>query len=71
MVRHRKIRVLISVGGILLLWGMAQAAGPFSAIQKNQDPKHTPIIQAPETFKAGEPFKVSIQIGKPFVVEYR
>lgn len=39
------------------------AGGPFSEIQKTQDAKHTPVIEAPDSVKAGEPFAVTIKVG--------
>ncbi|HEY5649127.1 MAG TPA: class II SORL domain-containing protein, partial [Nitrospiria bacterium] len=41
-----------------------QAEGPFSAVQKGSDPKHTPVIEAPDSVKAGEPFSVTIRVGE-------
>ena len=49
---------------IMLLFGTANADGPFSQIQKKQDVKHTPVIEAPDSVKAGEPFQVTVQVGK-------
>jgi superoxide reductase len=48
----------------VLAFGQAHAEGPFSKIQKGQDAKHTPIIEAPETVKAGEAFKVTVRVGE-------
>ena len=42
----------------------AQAEGPFSHIQKGENAKHTPIIEAPDKVKAGEAFKVTVRVGK-------
>jgi superoxide reductase len=52
--------------------------GLFCGINKPQDPsnlsemekKHIPVIECPDTVKAGEPFKVSIKVGElPHVME--
>ena len=61
--KHLGIGVLITLFGIFLL-ETAQASGPFSEIKRAQDPKHTPVIEAPETVKAGESFQVTVQVGK-------
>lgn len=52
--------------------------GLFCGINRPQDPsnmtdmekKHTPVIDCPDTVKAGEPFKVGIKVGEmPHVME--
>ncbi len=63
MMRRLTTALLVSVVGI----GSAQigsAAGVFSQINRGDDPKHTPVIDAPDTVTAGEPFKVTIMVGK-------
>jgi superoxide reductase len=40
------------------------AEGPFSAINRTANDAHTPIIDAPDTVKAGEPFAVTVTVGK-------
>ncbi len=47
----------------VFLFGTAHAAGPFGQIYRGQDPKHTPVIEAPEKVNAGEAFKVTITVG--------
>jgi superoxide reductase len=42
----------------------AGAEGPFSAINRTPNDAHTPVIEAPDTVKAGEPFTVTITVGK-------
>jgi superoxide reductase len=42
----------------------AGAEGPFSKIGRAANDAHTPVIDAPDTVKAGEAFKVTITIGK-------
>ena len=49
---------------ILLAFSSAQAEGPFSKVQKGPDPKHSPVIEAPDSVKAGEAFSVTIRVGK-------
>lgn len=49
---------------ILLGFSTARAEGPFSGIQKGPDPKHTPMIEAPDSVKAGEAFSVTIRVGE-------
>ncbi len=44
--------------------GPAGAESPFSKINRAANDAHTPVIDAPDTVKAGEPFKVTITIGK-------
>jgi superoxide reductase len=61
--RRTGMVMLIAVLGTFI-WSAAQASGPFSEIKKGQDPKHTPVIDAPETVKAGESFKVTVKVGK-------
>ena len=45
----------------------AQAAikefDPYRKVFTHSDPKHTPVITAPGSVKAGEPFDVTIQVG--------
>ena len=58
------IAVILSLsafGGIAIPAG---AEGPFSAINRTANDAHTPIIDAPDTVKAGEPFAVTITVGK-------
>ena len=52
--------------------------GPFCGINEPADPanlteaekKHIPVIECPDTVKAGEPFQVTIKIGEiPHVME--
>jgi len=56
--------------GCILAAAMAVLAFPVQAAQaamepmRGDDPKHTPVITAPETVKAGEPFQVTIAVGK-------
>lgn len=42
----------------------AGAEGPYSKINRTANDAHTPLIEAPDTVKAGEPFKVTITVGK-------
>ena len=63
MARYSGILVLILLL-VMCLFGTAQATGPFSEIQKSQNPKHTPMIEAPKTVKAGESFQVTIRVGE-------
>jgi superoxide reductase len=42
----------------------ASADGPFSAINRTPNDAHTPVIDAPDAVKAGEPFTVTITVGK-------
>jgi superoxide reductase len=58
--------------GVVVVFGLvaggaalsAGAQGPFSAINRAANEAHTPVIDAPDTVKAGEPFKVTITVGK-------
>jgi superoxide reductase len=42
----------------------ASAAGPFSQLNRAANDAHTPVIEAPDSVKAGEPFKVTVTVGK-------
>ncbi|MBI5136784.1 MAG: desulfoferrodoxin [Nitrospirae bacterium] len=46
-----------------LLAAAPAAAGPFDALQTETNAAHTPVITAPATVKAGEPFDVTVTIG--------
>jgi superoxide reductase len=49
------------------------AEGPFSKLNRTANDAHTPVIDAPESVKAGEPFKVTVTVGKvphPSLVEH-
>ncbi len=60
----RHIALAITILGLGLLFGVnSEAAGPFGQLLKGQDPKHTPVIDAPESVNAGEPFKVTVTVG--------
>ncbi|MBI3621090.1 MAG: desulfoferrodoxin [Nitrospirae bacterium] len=56
--------------GWMLAAAMAVLAFPVQTAQaamepmRGDDPKHTPVITAPETVKPGEPFQVTIAVGK-------
>lgn len=56
------IRTLLAIG---LFWALPASAwaGPFDALQRETNAAHTPVITAPDTVKAGEPFDVSITVG--------
>jgi superoxide reductase len=53
-----------SVIAAVLALGPALAEGPFGGIQKGDNPKHTPVIEAPDAVQAGEPFLVTVRVGK-------
>ncbi len=61
---------LLLVGWILLVAVafqssvFANAMGPFGQIMRGEDPKHVPVIDAPEAVEKGVPFQVTITIGK-------
>lgn len=38
-------------------------AGPFDMLQRDTNAVHTPVIDAPDKVKAGEPFQVTVAIG--------
>jgi len=40
------------------------AADPFSSIHHEANPAHTPVISAPDSVKAGEPFTVTVTVGQ-------
>lgn len=61
---RRRTLLPLGIVGLVLVSAPAWPAGPFSGIQRGQDAKHTPVIEAPESVNAGEPFKVTITIGK-------
>ncbi len=44
--------------------GSVQAEGPFSKINTGENEKHTPIIEAPASVKAGEAFQVTVKVGE-------
>jgi superoxide reductase len=56
--------VIVGAAAIAGLAVPAGAEGPFSAINRTANDAHTPIIDAPDTVKAGEPFAVTISVGK-------
>jgi len=38
-------------------------AGPFDSLQTESNPAHTPVITAPDSVKAGQPFDVTVAVG--------
>lgn len=67
MFRYSSLRFAGGLSAFLLaalLPGAAHADGPFAKIQKGKDAKHTPLIEAPDSVMAGEPFKVTVKVGK-------
>lgn len=57
---------ILSMALLLVLFSLqaARADGPYSGIQKKLDPKHTPVIEAPDSVKAGEAFRVTVKVGE-------
>lgn len=55
-------------GGILVLVLVshvgAQLTHQFTQINRGKDPKHTPVIKAPDSVKAGEAFEVTVMVGE-------
>jgi len=73
-----KILGMLILGGLmmpgLVLAGSNDASGmkPYS-LNRDLNAKHTPVISAPDTVKAGEPFEVTIKVGAkqhPSLVEH-
>ncbi len=54
----------LTMVALLLIPGVAYAAGAFDQLQTSDNAAHTPVISAPDKVKAGEPFEVTITIGK-------
>jgi superoxide reductase len=48
----------------LALGPAAALAGPFDMLQTETNAAHTPVITAPDTVKAGEPFDVTVTVGE-------
>jgi len=48
----------------LVLLPGAALAGPFDALQNEQNPAHTPVITAPDKVAAGTPFNVTVAVGQ-------
>lgn len=62
---HRTMRWGVGAAVMVIaMGGWAAAEGPFSALNRTANDAHTPVIDAPESVKAGEPFKVTITVGK-------
>ncbi len=57
------MRVVTLLLAALISLPAVALAGPFDALQTTTNPAHTPVISAPDTVKAGEPFDVTITIG--------
>jgi len=53
----------ILLAALLTLLPSQALAGQFDAIRTADNPAHHPVISAPDTVKAGEPFQVTITIG--------
>jgi hypothetical protein len=53
------IAVIVCLSAFAGIAVPAGAEGPFSAINRTANDAHTPIIDAPDTVKAGEPFAVT------------
>jgi superoxide reductase len=51
------------LAGILAL-PAAALAGPFDMLQTETNAAHTPVITAPDHVKAGQPFDVTVSVGK-------
>jgi len=49
---------------VVLMFGAAQAEGPFSKINTQKNSKHKPVIEAPDSVKAGEAFMVTVKVGE-------
>ncbi len=64
MKTHRISRgVFFAVVGTMIAIAPAEA-GPFSQIMSAPDEKHQPVITAPDVVVSGEPFSVTIAVGK-------
>ena len=57
------MRVVTLLFAALISLPAIAVAGPFDSLQTATNPAHTPVITAPSTVKAGEPFDVTITIG--------
>ena len=63
----RLFAVLVAASCVLFLSPVIEAAaadGPYSKINRSANDVHTPVITAPDSVKAGEPFEVTITVGK-------
>lgn len=58
------VAVIVCLSAFAVMTVPTRADGPFSAINRTANDAHTPIIDAPDTVKAGEPFAVTITVGK-------
>ena len=56
------VRLLLAA--LLLSMPSLALAGPFDHLQTSDNAAHTPVIEAPDKVDAGEPFEVTITIGK-------
>jgi superoxide reductase len=64
MIRPLAMLLTVCCAAALAAAAPAGAETPFSKINRAANDAHTPVIDAPDTVKAGEPFKVTITIGK-------
>jgi len=56
--------LVVLVGLALGFAATAHAQNPFSKLNRAPNDAHTPVIEAPDSVKAGEAFKVTITVGK-------
>jgi superoxide reductase len=61
--RARSLLSTLALTATLALAPGLASAGPFDTLQTESNPAHTPVITAPDTVKAGEPFDVTITVG--------
>jgi len=54
----------LTLAALITLAPTLAVAGPFDAVNTADNAAHTPVITAPEQVKAGEPFDVTITLGK-------
>ena len=53
----RSVLIVMVLISEIMFYGIAGAEDPFGKINRGMDAKHTPVIEAPDSVKAGEPFQ--------------
>jgi superoxide reductase len=60
----RSVLIVMVLISEIMFYGIAGAEDPFGKINRGMDAKHTPVIEAPDSVKAGEPFQVTVMVGQ-------
>ena len=61
----RSVLIVMVLISEIMFYGIAGAEDPFGKINRGMDAKHTPVIEAPDSVKAGEPFQVTVGMSGP------